>query len=100
MVALLGGCEKVPDSSVELTVASKQSYERGEDGYPVKMFVVRGSTADGQWKVVDLRNTQLLDYQLGNEYTVRAFRESFEPDVFPQFKKKVWWRISEVVEVV
>ncbi len=97
---LLGGCEKVPDGSVELTVASKQSYVRGEDGYPVKMFVVLGSTADGQWRVVDLRNTKLLDYQLGYEYTVRAFRETFEPDVFPQFKKKVWWSISEVVDVV
>lgn len=100
VAALLGGCKEPDDGSVELTVASKQSYKLNDEQLPEKMFVVLGSTADGQWKVVDLRNTQLLDYQLGHEYTIRAFRETFEPDVFPQFEKKVWWQISEVIEVV
>lgn len=100
VAALLGGCEKVPDGSVEVIVASKQSYVFGENGLPEKRYILREATEGSEWQVVDLRYAKRLDYQHGWEYSAFAHEETYEPEGFPQFREKFWWEIDELIEKV
>lgn len=93
------GCNKV-DERIELVVASEQGYKLDDKGLPQKMFIARENSEGSEWKVRDLRNTKILKYENGYEYTVMSYAETYEPNAFPQFREKFWWVLDEVVEKV
>lgn len=101
VVALLTmGCEKYPEGSIEMIVASEQSYILGENRLPQARHIVRTNSEGSEWEVVDLRNTIFMEYERGYEYIIMAHKESFEPNVFPQFPKKFWWQVDALVEKI
>ena len=88
--------------STQLLVASKYGYVVGGDMRPIPMPIIQVVNDDGgeKWETTQLIGVELLNYEDGYEYTIRAHKESYMPEDFPEYKDVLWWKVDEILNKV
>lgn len=99
----LVSCGKEEDGVVysTLTVASQYGYIVDPDSsVPRRTLIIKESGENSDWKSVLVHNIQLLNYEEGYEYTVKAHKEPYEPGYMTEANGALFWKFDEVLEKV
>lgn len=103
---LFMGCNNTPEESNEKTtystllVASKYGYViDGCSCLPTRLLIIREIGENGKWKQTPILEQNVLKYETGYEYTVRAHKEVVNPESKPE-KHVLWWKFDEVLSKV
>ncbi len=66
------------------------------------MPIIQVVNDDGgeKWETTQLIGVELLNYEDGYEYTIRAHKESYMPEDFPEYKDVLWWKVDEILNKV